>query len=144
MSVMAVAAACLYAIFAVAATNDECDDAWDDAPAEAYCRPNEGAMAATADNTCLVGASACSITVDVTESGTTVSETFTPSFPSAWTYLTSDLSLDKTDDIDICFDGGDADTDASNIVATVRTACRNYEVNSSDAVSNGLDLPWED
>ena len=144
MSCMAIAGCLLYAMSAVAATDAECDDAWDDAPAEAYC--TSGGETATTDGTkCAISVSSCSITVEVLyEDGAGTSVAFAPTFPSDWTLDSGGVSLANTDNIDICFNGSDADTDTSNITATVRTACRNNEVNSSDAVSNGLYLPWED
>lgn len=139
MSFTAIAGCLLYAIFAVAATDQQCVDAWDDAPAEAYC-PAESpkAMAATDENTCLVAASACSIAVQITllggaDDGSDLTEewTLTPTFPSAWTLLSSSLSLDDTDDIDICITG------SGPVAAKVRTACLQGELDSATAVKDG-------
>lgn len=138
MGVSAVAGCLLYAVFAIAATatDTECTDAWADAPANAYC-PAEGtaAMAVPDTNKCIVGASSCSITVDVTDgAGTTTSETFNATFPRAWTLVTGGVSLADTDDIDICI----GTSSSGGFVATVRTACGSTEVTSEKATASGL------
>ena len=142
MSCMAFAGCLLYAMSAAAVTDAECDDAWDDAPAEGYC--TSGGETATTDGTkCAISVSSCSITVDIVyDQIVLASVAFTPTFPADWTNSSEGVSLADTDDIDICFDAADgADADGGNIVATVRTACGNNEINSSDAKRSGVNIP---
>ena len=133
---MAVAGCLLYAMFAIAATatDSECEEAWEDAPAEAYC-PAEGAMAIANTDKCIIGASQCSIAVEIT--GSTISGTtqFTPSFPNSWTLNTGGVNLADTDDIDICFK-----TTNDSIDVKVKAGCDAGEITSSEATKDGITL----
>lgn len=126
----------VYAMFAIAATvtDTDCTDAWADAPAKSYCAA-EGAMATSDAEKCIVGASSCSITVDITESGETESVTFNPTFPRAWTLDTGGISLPDTDDIDICFA-----TASNEITAAVKIGCDTNEVTSATATTSAFNL----
>jgi hypothetical protein len=106
-----------------------CVDAYDDAPASAYCARSRVSRvgASTAPNsvtgTCLVTVSSCSISVDVGGQSTS----FAPAWPGDGTNLTA------TSTIDICFSGGE-----QSYTATVRTGCNADETDSAIAVANEL------
>ena len=141
LSFIAVAGCLLYAIFAIAAVTDsDCEDAWDDAPAEQYC-PATGVSAKANSSKCIIPATQCSITISITEPNADPEDvTFTPTTPSRWSATGSGLNEDSVDKIDICFDRVSASANQSTLGwrAYLQAGCPAASRTSADAKQNGL------
>ena len=102
LSFMAVAGCLLYAMFAYATTDSDCESAWNDAPASSYCSiPSYGYESMTGLRNapagyCGIQSTGCSIEVDMVLPGVaSVDETFTPEFPSSWWPTVNDRGQTK-------------------------------------------------
>ena len=120
---------------AAASGVEECEDAWEDAPAEGYCTDTSIARATSGSGwgNCLIEVSACSISVDV--GGESI--TYTPTWPSAYTSTGDGLSVADTESIDICF--ASSTSASSGYTATVKSACGSSDTDSATATTDGLD-----
>lgn len=147
----AVVVGLLYATFAVAAstgTATDCQDAWDDAPAAAYCT-DTGVEAHTVDTTggdsgkretyCRISVSSCSITVNVGMGAGLQSVTYRPSWDNY--YQTQGVPLRVTRHFDICFEaatGSSASIKEGWRAFVLGDVCPTAATASATAVSNGL------
>ena len=108
----------------------ECKDAWADAPASSYCSPSIDRRGAASDGTtghCNLSVMSCSITVSVATTDGTENQTFTDNSNMV-------KSVADTDDVTLCFSVDDGQWTMSLNVG----ACASGEVNLSTATSTGL------
>lgn len=114
---------------------EACEDAWDDAPAEAYCTDTQIARvgAGTGQGNCVIDVSTCSITVSV--EGESI--TYTPTWPSSYGSSGDGLSVSDTENIDICF--ASSTSASTGYTATVKSPCDSSDTDSETATDDGLD-----
>ena len=120
---------------ATASGVEECEDAWEDAPAEEYCTDTSIARATSGSGwgNCIIEVSACSISVNV--AGESI--TYTPTWPSSYTSTGNGLSVADTETIDICF--ASSTSASSGYTATVKSSCSSTDTDSATATTDGLD-----
>ena len=142
LSFMAVAGCLLYAMFA-GATDADCEEAWEDAPAEQYCT-STSIKASTvttngATNTyCHISVSSCSITVNVGSGSTSSSVTFTPSWDSY--FSTNGIVLHEIEHFDVCFKESTTSTSGWEAFI-VEGGCPTNSTDSATAKRDGLPAP---
>ena len=138
----------MYTMSAVANTDAECQQKWDDSPASAYCTDTSVEVDTREPVSCRIAVSSCSITVNI-GTGSTTSYTFTPPWHSD--YSIDGIYFPDVAQTDICFRAVNSGTDMpqnatsaqGGWVAVVGAAggCSNLSTDSATATSNGLAGP---